>query len=115
MTDTVTNEVDPGYQTPAVLDLVQYVQSGQPLEFEKTFNQLIQARISQLVDNKKLEVADQFFGGVDQDAMAAADETPPEDPEDEDDIDDTEEDDDDIEFEDPDDEEEDDEDDGEDA
>lgn len=105
MTDTT---IDPGYYNPAVLDLVQYVQTGQPLEFEKTFNQLIQARISQLVDDKRLEVADQFFGGVDKDAMAADDLNPLEDPDDEDeDIDGNSED---EEFVDPDDEEEDDED-----
>jgi hypothetical protein len=114
MTDTMNNDVDPGYSNPSTLDLVQWVQSGQPLEFEKTFNQLIQARISQLVDDKRLEVADQFFGGVDTDAMAAAnDETPPEDPEDDDEID-AEGDEEDEEFVDPD-EEEDDEDDGESA
>lgn len=109
MTDTT---IDPGYETPAILDLVQYVETGQPLEFEKTFNQLIQARISQLVDDKRLEVADQFFGGIHVDAASADDETPPEDPDDVDD--DVDRDLDDDEFIDPDEEEEDEED-GEDA
>lgn len=112
MTDTT--QIDPGYETPAVLDLVQYVQTGQPLEFEKTFNQLIQARISQLVDDKRLEIADQFFDGVDKEAMSAEDDLPPEDPDDLE-FGDEDEDEDEDEFIDPDDEEEEDEEDGEDA
>lgn len=53
MTDTYT-----------VLDLVRYVDEGKPLEFEKAFGSITRERAEQLVDDKKLEVADAFFGGT---------------------------------------------------
>ncbi len=53
MTDTYT-----------VLDLVRYVDEGKPLEFEKAFGSLTRGRAEQLVADKRLEVADTFFGGT---------------------------------------------------
>lgn len=56
-----------------IFDLIQYVNDGKPLDFEKAFSKIVQAKIAAAVEEKSQSVANQFFGGT----------TPPEDPDDE--------------------------------
>jgi hypothetical protein len=71
MTDTTVDNplTHQGYE---VFDLVQYVNDGTPLEFEKAFGAIMRDRIEKLVTARQEEEAARFFNG----------EEPPEDEED---------------------------------
>jgi len=47
-----------------VFDLIQYVEQGKPLEFERAFGAIVREKLAGAVDEKTREVADTFFGGT---------------------------------------------------
>ena len=48
-----------------ISDLISNVVAQQPIEFEKTFNELMVDKINDLITNKKIEIAQTMFGSSD--------------------------------------------------
>jgi hypothetical protein len=64
MTDTTVATENPlTHQGYEVFDLVQYVNDGTPLEFEKAFGSIMRDRIEKLVTARQEEEAARFFNG----------------------------------------------------